>query len=97
MALPKNAGLRSCPVEGCSGRAVTRSYMRMHLLHWHVQDTMLILEEGNLPHPRCPLCDMLVTWRSLNESHKRTAQCKTGLERKQRCLSAEEERATTSR
>ena len=28
--------------------------MRVHVLHRHVQDTVVILEEGNLPHPRCP-------------------------------------------
>ena len=27
---------------------------------------MVILEEGNPPHPQCPLCSMLVPWRSLN-------------------------------
>ena len=31
---------------------------------------MVILEEGNLPHPRCPLCDMLVPWRALNGTQK---------------------------
>ena len=30
------------------------------------RDTVVILEEGNLSHPRYPLCDMLVPWRSLN-------------------------------
>ena len=57
----------------------------------------MILEEGNLPHQQCPLCDMLVLWRSLNDMHWCTAQCRKGAERKQRRLSAEEERAVTSR
>ena len=25
----------------------------MNFLYWHMQDTMVILEEGNLPHPWC--------------------------------------------
>ena len=50
----------------------------MHLWHWHVWDTMVILQEGNLPHPQCSLCNMLVTWRYLNGSHKHTSQCMTG-------------------
>ena len=29
--------------------------MRVHFLHQHVRDTVIILEEGNLPHPWCPL------------------------------------------
>ena len=47
-------GPRSCPVEGCPGRAATRTAIRVHFLHRHVRDTVVILEEGNLPHPQCP-------------------------------------------
>ena len=97
MAFLTKAGLRHCPFERCSGRAATRTAMRVHFWHHHVRDTVVIMEEGNLPHPRCPLCDMLVPYRSLNGSHKRTAHCKKGVERKRRCLAAEEERAATSR
>ena len=66
MTFPMRVGPRPCPVEGCSGRASTRTTMRVHFWHRHVRDTVLILEEGNLPHPRCPLCDMLVLWKALN-------------------------------
>ena len=58
---------------------------------------MVILEEGNLPHPRCPLCNMLVLWKSLNGIHTRTSQCTRGTERKRRRLAAEEEREVTAR
>ena len=43
------------------------------------------------------MCNILVLWRSLNGSHKRTSQCKKGVERKRLCLAEEEERAATSR
>ena len=66
--------------------------MRVHFWNWNVRDTVVILEEGNLPHSRCPLCDMLVPWRTLNGMHRRTVQCKRGAESKQRSLAAEEER-----
>ena len=46
--------------------------MRVHLWHQHIRDTMVILEEGNLPHPRFPLCGMLVPWKDLNGTHRRT-------------------------
>ena len=36
---------------------------------------VVILEEGNLPHPWCPLCDMLVPWKDLNGTHRRMEQC----------------------
>ena len=42
---------RPCPVEGCSGRASTRTAMRVKLCHRHTRDTVVILEEVNLPHP----------------------------------------------
>ena len=71
--------------------------MLVHICHWHVWDTVVILEEGNLPHPRCPLCDMMVSWKALNGMHRRTAQCTRGAERKRRRLVDEEEREVTVR
>ena len=38
-------------------------------LHQHVLDTVVILEVGNLLHPRCPQCDMLVPWSTLKRRH----------------------------
>ena len=58
---------------------------------------MVILEEGNLSHSRCPLCDMMVPWRSLNGIHWRTAQYKRGADRKRRLLTGEKEREVTAR
>ena len=60
--------------------------MRVHLWRRHVRDVVIILEEGNLPHPRCSRCDMLVLWRSLNGRHKSTETCRSGVERKRRRL-----------
>ena len=44
-------GPRSCLVEGCLVRVATRTAMHVHFLHRHAQDTVVILEEGNLPRP----------------------------------------------
>ena len=89
IAFPEKAAPRPCPVEVCSGRAATQTDMRFHLWHWHVRDTVVILEEGNLPNPRCPLCNMLVPWRALSGIHWCNAQCKKGVEQKRRRLVAE--------
>ena len=97
MAFPAKAGPRPCPAEGCSRRVSTRTEMMVHFWHRQVRDTVVILEEGNSPHPRCPLCDMMVPWRALNGTHRRIAQCKQGAGRKQRRLAAEEEREVTAR
>ena len=77
-------GPRGCPVEGFPGRAGTRAEMKMHLCNWHVREILIILEEGNLPHPRCSRCDMLVPWRALNGKHHDTAMCRSGAEQKRR-------------
>ena len=40
-----------CPVEGCGGRKLTRTNLRIHFLNRHMQDMIVIMEEGNRPHP----------------------------------------------
>ena len=62
-------------MKGYSGRALTRMAMKVHFWNQHVRYTVMILEEGNLPHPRFPLCDILVSWKFLNGTHRRTARC----------------------
>ena len=57
----------------------------------------MILEEGNLPHPQCPMCNILVQWQFLNGSHNGTVQCEKGAEQKQRLLASEEAMTVTSR
>ena len=71
--------------------------MRVHFLYWHVLDTMVILEEGNLPHPRCTQCDMLVPRRALNGRHPATSQCARVLEQKRRRLAEVELREISER
>ena len=71
-------------------RAGTRTAMCVHFWRRHVRDTIIILEEGNLPHPRFKNCDMFVPWRDLNGRHKSTMMCKRGAERKHRRLAEAE-------
>ena len=97
MAFPTKGGPRSCPVEDRPGWAGTRAAMQMHFFNRHVRDIVIILEEGNLHHPRCPQCDMLVTWRSLNGRHHANAQWKRGVERKRRRMVEAEFRESTER
>ena len=69
----------------------------MQFFNRHVWDIVIILEEGNLPHPSCPRCDMLVPWRALNVRHQATAQCKKGAERKMCRMVEAEFRDSTER
>ena len=62
------------PVEGCPERAATMMAIRVQFFHRHVRDTVIILEEGNLPHPRSPLRYMLVPWPALNRRHLATSR-----------------------
>ena len=55
-----------------------------------MQDTVIIVEEVNLPHPRCPRCDMMLPWEVLNGHLPNTAQCKNGTEWKRNRMAAEE-------
>ena len=54
MVFTDKGGPRICLVEGCPVRAATRMAMQVQFLYQHVLDTVVIMEEGNLPHPRCP-------------------------------------------
>ena len=55
-------------MEGCPGVSATRAAMRVHFVHRHVNDTVFILDEGNLPLTRCPRCDPSCdsTWKGRN-------------------------------
>ena len=83
---PEKGGPRTCPVEGCPGRMATRKTMRVHFVNRHVLDTVVILEEGNSPHPRCARCNMQVPWRELNGRHPDTAQLLKAAERNRQRL-----------
>ena len=52
MSFPEKGGPRICPVEGCLGKLATMTAMRVHFVHRHVLDTVVMLEEGNFPQPR---------------------------------------------
>ena len=71
--------------------------LRVHLLHRHARETMVILEEGNPPHPRYPCCDILVPWVDLNGGHTTNAQCAKGAEQKRNWPVADEMREIMAR
>ena len=78
MSFPKKGGPRRCHVEGCPGARAKMTAMRVNFVHQHVQDTVVMLEEGNLPQLRCHQCDMKVPRKALNGRHLETAQCAKG-------------------
>ena len=66
--------------------------MRVHFVHRHVQDTVVMMEEGNFPYPRCARCDMQMPRKALNGRHLGTAQCAKGAERNRRRMAETETR-----
>ena len=56
--------------------------MRVHFFYRNFRDTVIILEEGIPPRPRCPQCDIMVPCQALNGRHLALAQCEKGVERK---------------
>ena len=74
-----------------------RAALRVHFFHITVRDTVVILEQGNLPHPRCPHCDTLVPRKDLNGHHTTTTQYAKGEERKRRWLAGDEMRDSAMR
>ena len=50
-------------------------------MHSHVQDTLVVLEDGNHPFPHCPKCDIFVTWWDLNRTYQATEMRARGSER----------------
>ena len=97
MSFPAKDGRRRCPVEGCPGVSATRAVMRVHFVHRNVHDTVVILEEGNLPLPRCPRCDLQVSRKALNGCHLETSQCRTGTKRKRQRLEEAELEITSEK
>ena len=71
--------------------------MWVNFVHWNFHDTVVILEEGNLPLPRCPWCDLQVYRKALNGCHLGTSQCRTGTDHKRKRLAKEEMRKTSER
>ena len=73
ISCPEKRGRQTCSVEWCPVRMSTRTAMQVHFVHRHVLNTVVMMEEGNSPHPRCPQCNMRPPQRVLNERHPGTA------------------------
>ena len=59
-------------MEGCLRGASNQTNLKVYFAHLHAWDTIVILEEGNQPYPRCPQCDMFVSHKALNVRHLTT-------------------------
>ena len=67
-----------CPVGACEGQATMRTNLRIHFLNFHMRDTIVIMEEGNLPHTCFLECDIFIPWAALNRHHHNISLCALG-------------------
>ena len=71
--------------------------MQVQFLHRNFFDAMVILEEGNSPHPQCARCDIQVPQSALNGRYLGTAQCLKGAERERRRMAETKTRDNSER
>ena len=85
-----------CLMGVCPGRTMSRSASWVNFTHRHVQETVVILEGGGHPLPRCPKCDIFVTWRAINGRHQSPEMYARGEERSRKHCREEEARGSTA-
>ena len=90
VSFPQAARSVEFPVEGYRGRVSTRTNLRIHFVYHHVRYMIVIMEEGNRPHPHCPVCDMFFPWSILNQFRPTTVIFARGANRNRRHLLDEE-------
>ena len=66
-------GTVSLTVKGFMMGDTGRVNLWVHFVHHHVGDKIVILKEGNRPHPRFPNCDMFVPCMALKRRHSTNA------------------------
>ena len=57
-------------------------------MHWHVEDTIVILKEGLGPHPWCHNFNMSITQEAIAARHLGTTMIKSGGKRNHHHLAA---------
>ena len=62
----------ACPVNGCKATAGSAYLLRRHFVARHPMDTIVVLQEGRQPLPRCIQCGMFST---VAETQPVTVEC----------------------
>ena len=83
---PRMAPQIDCPVKGCPGRATNWPKIDMYFMHWHMEDTIFILNEGTISHPQCGQYNILILREPLEAGQFSTKICKRGAEQNNRRL-----------
>jgi hypothetical protein len=81
--------ITNCPVESCPAKVKTPGEMRKHFRNRHLQDTIVIEEEG--PLPQCIKCGLFQS--IVGERHQRSADCRRFTEIREKREQAKVQRA----
>ena len=90
------AGLR-CLVVGFRGTVSSWTNIWVHFYQQHPWNSMVVLEEGNQPHPWYPQCDMFVPQETLNQAPPTSEMFRRGTERKRQRPVVDETEERTGR
>ena len=88
VAFPRMDMAIDCPVKVCPGRVTSRTNLQFYFMHWHVEDTILVINKGPGPQPQCDQCGMFIPWGEMTLRHLGNAICKISVERKRRHISS---------
>ena len=69
--------------------------LQIHFVHRHMQNTVVITEEGNRPQPRFLDCDIFVPWAELNCCYPTMTLFSRGLDKKKRRIVKKDDRVGT--
>ena len=78
ISIPREAFDIAYPVEGCPWRANIRIALQNYFLHRHMQDMLVVLEEGGHPLLLCPKIDNFYPCMALNGRHQYMAMYSRG-------------------
>ena len=77
-------------MEKCQGTASSETNLWVNFAHRNPRDSIVILEEGNQPYPRCPQCDIFFPRDELNQAHSTSVMCWRRLDSNQQRLVVED-------
>ena len=70
----------NCPVDGFHRKDTSHTNLQLHFMQWNVEDTIIILNKGTVPHPRCGKCVMFLPLDTLVAWYLSTKICSRGVE-----------------
>ena len=74
----QTAKVINCLVEVCPGRMTRRNNPWSHFMHPNVEDTIVVLNQGPIPDPRCRQQDIFIPRQAMQAEHLDNAMCKGG-------------------